>query len=104
MSDIVTEVVNEARYAERIRAFFALSGCTLLQPINDTFGDGVFYQLPGELYLNGDPNHASERLPRRGFVTQIGAMKAALYAMGVDIASDRFTRETGPITVVPNDR
>lgn len=96
MSDIVTEVVNEARYADRIRAFFALSGAELSQPINNQYGDGIWYHLPSDDHgvWHGDPNHHSNP---RGFVTQIGAMKAALYAMGVDIASDRFTHETRPL-------
>lgn len=95
MSDIVTEVVNEARYADLIRAHFALSGATLRQEINAANGDGIWFILPGESFLEqrGDPNHGG----RKGFVTQLGAMQAALYAMGVDIASDRFTHETRPL-------
>lgn len=88
---------TDASYAERIRAFFALSGATLLQPITRDLGDGIYYVLPGDPPhdFHGDIRHGL----KRGFTTEQGAMRAALYAMGVDIASERFTHETEPLHV-----
>lgn len=96
-ADVIGPVCTEASYEERVRAFFALSGARLDQ-LSDPprRGDGIWYHLPDDEdgVWHGDPNH-SEAV--RGFATVLGAMKAALYAMGVDIASDRFTHETRPL-------
>lgn len=76
-------------YLERVDAHFALSGCTLVQPINDTFGDGIYFQMPGEKYLNG----ASPTGRLVGFTSTHKAKVAALHALGVDLECARWDED-----------
>jgi len=79
-------LTKPATYKERLDAHFALSGCTLVQPINNTYGDGIYYQLPGETYMNG--SSPTGRLV--GWRTERDAKVAALHALGVDLDCDRW--------------